>query len=41
MLLEFQTMDKEGNTILLSQDNIEIKPSKNNTQNKTVDQSHL
>lgn len=33
MLLEFQTIDKEGNTILLSQNNIEIKPSKNNTQN--------
>lgn len=37
MLFEFQTIDKEGNTILLSQDNIEIKPTKNNTRNKISD----
>ena len=40
MFLEFQTIDKEGHTILLSQDNIEIKPSKNHTQKKTADPSH-
>lgn len=40
MFFEFQTIDKEGNTILLSQDNAKIKPSEDHIQNKTADPSH-